>query len=70
MMGYYIHKLDLTDAQQAQVKAIMAREKPALQPLMLQMAQGHAQLRDQVMNSELRRSESPRTGVAAEPDHD
>ena len=70
MMGYYIHKLDLTDAQQAQVKAIMAREKPAFQPLMLQMAQGHAQLREQVMNGELRRSEGPRAGVAAEPDHD
>ena len=46
MLGFYIHKLDLTDAQQAQVKAIMAKEKPTIQPLMLQMAQGHAQLRD------------------------
>jgi periplasmic protein CpxP/Spy len=50
MLGYYIHKLDLTDAQQAQVKAIMAKEKPTIQPLMLQMAQGHAQLREQVMS--------------------
>src|SRR5882724_1801441 len=50
MLGYYVHKLDLTDAQQAQVKAIMAKEKPAIQPLMLQMAQGHAQLRDLVIN--------------------
>jgi Spy/CpxP family protein refolding chaperone len=50
MLGYYVHKLDLTDAQQAQVKAIMAKEKPALQPLMLQVAQGHSQLRDLVMN--------------------
>ena len=50
MLGYYVHKLDLTDAQQAQVKAIMAKEKPALQPLMLQMAQGHSQLRDLVMS--------------------
>jgi Spy/CpxP family protein refolding chaperone len=51
MLGYYVHKLDLTDAQQAQVKAIVAKEKPALQPLMLQMAQGHSQLRDLVMSS-------------------
>jgi periplasmic protein CpxP/Spy len=51
MLGFYIHRLDLTDAQQAQVKAIMAKEKPAFQPLMLQMAQGHAQLRDLVINS-------------------
>ena len=50
MLGYYVHKLDLTDAQQAQVKAIMAKEKPALQPLMLQMAQGHSLLRDLVMS--------------------
>ncbi len=50
MLGYYVHKLDLTDAQQAQVKAIMAKEKPALQPLMLQMAQGHSQLRNLVMS--------------------
>src|SRR6478672_6609655 len=35
MLHYYVHKLDLTDAQQAQVKAIMAREQPTLQPLML-----------------------------------
>jgi Spy/CpxP family protein refolding chaperone len=49
MLGYYVHKLDLTDAQQAQVKAIMAKEKPALQPLMLQMVQEHSQLRDLVM---------------------
>jgi len=50
MLGYYVHKLDLTDAQQAQVKAIMAKEEPTLQPLMLQMAQGHSQLRDLVMS--------------------
>ena len=50
MLGYYVHKLDLTDAQQAQVKAIMTKEKPALQPLMLQIAQGHSQLRDLVMS--------------------
>ena len=42
MMGFYLHKLDLTEEQQAQVKAIMAKEKPTFQPLMLQMAQGHA----------------------------
>ncbi len=50
MLGFYVHQLDLTDAQRTQVKAIMAKEKPALQPLMLQMAQGHSQLRDLVMS--------------------
>jgi periplasmic protein CpxP/Spy len=51
MLSLYMHQLDLTDAQQAQVKAIMVKEKPGLQPLMLQMAQGHAQLRDLVINN-------------------
>jgi Spy/CpxP family protein refolding chaperone len=50
MLGYFVHKLDLTDEQQAQVKAIMAKEKPAIQPLILQAAQGHLQLRDMVLN--------------------
>jgi Spy/CpxP family protein refolding chaperone len=51
MLSEYIHRLDLTDAQQAQVRAIMQKEKPSVQPLMMQMAQGHAQLRDLVINS-------------------
>jgi Spy/CpxP family protein refolding chaperone len=50
MLGFYVRKLDLTDAQQAQVKAIMAKEKPTLQPLMEQMTQGHSQLRDLVLS--------------------
>jgi Spy/CpxP family protein refolding chaperone len=50
MLGYFVHKLDLTDEQQAQVKAIMAKEKPAIQPLILQAAQGHSQMRDMVLN--------------------
>ena len=49
MLGYLAHKLDLTDAQQAQVKEILAKEKPAFQPLMLQMAQNHQQMRQLVM---------------------
>jgi Spy/CpxP family protein refolding chaperone len=50
MMGFYMHQLDLTDAQKTPLKAIMTKEKPALQPLMQQMAQGHAQVRDLVIN--------------------
>ena len=49
MLGYLARKLDLTDAQQAQVKEIMAKEKPTFQPLMLQMAQNHQQMRQLVM---------------------
>lgn len=50
MLGFYVHQLDLTDAQKAQMKAIMTKEKPTLQPLMLQVSQGHSQLRDLVMS--------------------
>jgi len=51
MLGYLARKLDLTDAQRAQVKEIMAKEKPTFQPLMLQMAQNHQQMRQLVMSS-------------------
>jgi protein CpxP len=50
MLAYFTRKLDLTDAQQAQVKDIMAKEKPAFRPLLLQMAQHHQQLRRLVMS--------------------
>jgi Spy/CpxP family protein refolding chaperone len=51
MLAYFTRKLDLTDAQQAQVKDIMAKEKPAIRPLMLQMAQNHQQMRQLVMSN-------------------
>jgi Spy/CpxP family protein refolding chaperone len=41
MMGDY---LDLTDAQRTQMKAILAKEKPTIRPLMQQLAQGHQQM--------------------------
>ncbi len=44
MLGFYSDYLDLTSAQQDQVKAIWAKEKPALQPLMQQMRQFHTQM--------------------------
>ena len=50
MMGFFVRKLDLTDAQQAQVKDIMTKEKPTIQPMILQMAQGHQQLQQLVMS--------------------
>lgn len=37
--------LDLTDAQQAQVKQIMAAEKPTIQPLVQQLHQSEQQIR-------------------------
>jgi protein CpxP len=45
MLGFFAHRLDLTDAQQAQIKDILAKEKPALKPLFQQLAQSHQQMR-------------------------
>ena len=44
MLGFYTDYLDLTSAQQDQVKAISAKEKPTLEPLMQQMHQFHSQM--------------------------
>ena|SRR5581483_895135 len=44
IIGFLTEKLDLTDAQQAQVKDILAKEKPSLQPLMAQVDQSRAQI--------------------------
>jgi protein CpxP len=45
LLGYYTDMLDLTDAQQTQIKAIMTKEKPTIQPLMQQLGQTHSQMR-------------------------
>jgi periplasmic protein CpxP/Spy len=41
MLGFYADKLDLSSAQQDQMKAIWEKEKPALKPLMQQERQSH-----------------------------
>jgi len=45
MLGFYTDYLDLTDAQQAQMKDILTKEKPTIRPLMQQLAQGHQQMK-------------------------
>jgi periplasmic protein CpxP/Spy len=45
MLGFFTRQLDLTTDQQAQVKAIWEKEKPALEPLKQQMRQNHANMR-------------------------
>jgi protein CpxP len=50
MFGFFGHQLNLTDAQKAQMKDIMSKERPALKPLMQQMGQGQAQLRQLEMS--------------------
>ena len=44
MIGFYTDYLDLTDAQQAQMKDILTKEKPTMQPLMQQLRQSHQQM--------------------------
>jgi len=41
MLSMYTQKLDLSSTQQEQIKAVWAKEKPTLQPLMQQMRQNH-----------------------------
>lgn len=45
MMGFMADYLDLTDAQRAQAKDIMAKEKSTIKPLLEQLGQAHKQLR-------------------------
>lgn len=45
MLGMMTDYLDLTDAQQAQVKQIFENEKPNITPLMQQLKQAHQQMR-------------------------
>ena len=44
MLNYFSDVLDLTDAQQAQIKGIMEKEKPTIQPLVKQLMQAHKDL--------------------------
>ncbi|HXM22587.1 MAG TPA: Spy/CpxP family protein refolding chaperone [Terriglobales bacterium] len=44
MLGFFTDYLDLTEAQQAQIKQIIAKEKPALEPLFKQEMQSHEQM--------------------------
>lgn len=44
MLNYYADALDLSTAQQDQIKAIWAKEKPTLEPLMQQMHQFHSDM--------------------------
>lgn len=45
MVRFFSDYLDLTDVQRAQVQQILAKDKPALEPLMLQVHQGRQQMR-------------------------
>ena len=44
MLGFRADYLDLTDAQQARINDILAKEKPTVEPLIRQLALGHQQI--------------------------
>ena len=44
MLAFMTDSLDLTEAQQAQAKAILDKEKPTFEPLMKQLMEAHQQL--------------------------
>ena len=48
MMGFFAHKLNLTDDQKAQMKAVMQKEHPAMKALHEQQHQVDLQLRQYV----------------------
>lgn len=45
MLAFFTKYLDLTDAQQAQVKQILQKDQPTMQPLVEDLKQGRQQLR-------------------------
>jgi periplasmic protein CpxP/Spy len=45
---FLVHRLDLTDAQKTQIKQIMAKEKPTMQPLIQQLSSSRQQHRQLV----------------------
>jgi periplasmic protein CpxP/Spy len=45
MMGFFGRYLDLSDAQRAQMKAVMQKERPTMTPLMQQLHQMQQQLK-------------------------
>ena len=50
MLGFLTKQLDLTEAQQTQVKDIFAKEKSSIGPLMMQKEQLHQQLMQEAIN--------------------
>ena len=51
MFGFFGRQLDLSDAQKAQIKDIMTKERPTLKPLMQQLGNSQSQLRQLEMGS-------------------
>ena len=50
MLGFFADYLDLSSAQQAQIKQIMAKEKPTMEPLWQQERQSHEAMKQLIMS--------------------
>lgn len=56
ILHFLTEKLDLTEAQQAQVKDVFAKEKPTIGPLMMQKGQIHQQLMQEAISGTFNRA--------------
>jgi protein CpxP len=63
-LAFFTKALDLTDAQQAQIKQLIATEKPNLHPLMVQEAQAHEQMMQLISSGNF--DESKAQAIAAQ----
>lgn len=63
-LGFYTRALNLTDAQQSQIKQIIANEKPAMHPLMQQEEQFHQQMMQLATGANF--DEAKAQGIAAQ----
>ena len=63
-LAFFTKALDLTDAQQAQIKQLIATEKPTLHPLMIQEGQAHEQMMQLISSGNF--DESKAQAIAAQ----
>jgi protein CpxP len=64
MLGFFADYLDLSDAQQTQIKQIIAKEKPALEPLFLQEKQSREQMMQLIQSGTF--DEAKATAIASQ----
>jgi Spy/CpxP family protein refolding chaperone len=63
-LAFFTKALDLTDAQQAQIKQLIASVKPTLHPLMVQEGQAHEQMMQLISSGNF--DESKAQAIAAQ----
>lgn len=66
MLGFLTKQLDLTEAQQAQVKDIFSKEKPTMAPLMMQQGKIHQQLMQEAISGTFATDQAKVQALAAQ----